>query len=162
VWAEGRHELHKYHLQPSSLAQLSPTMYSANDSPGEQGRSRALGQMGSGLGAAWLTGLFFISSFQLSSSSWSEKGVRLAQKMQVGPCIPVGIQLFKAEVGPTSGPTRRLSHLDDLGGGHLVVGLVDALQLALHVVQYGVGSAVTLIVAKTSGKISLCSHAWKL
>jgi hypothetical protein len=23
----------------------------------------------------------------------SEKGVRLAQKMQVGPCIPVGIQL---------------------------------------------------------------------
>jgi hypothetical protein len=25
--------------------------------------------------------------------------------MQVGPCIPVGIQLLKAEVGPTSGPT---------------------------------------------------------
>ena len=24
---------------------------------------------------------------------WSEKGVRLAQKMQVGPCIPVEIQL---------------------------------------------------------------------
>jgi hypothetical protein len=32
--------------------------------------------------------------------------------MQVGPCIPVGIQLEKAEAGPTSGPTYwRLSHL---------------------------------------------------
>jgi hypothetical protein len=30
--------------------------------------------------------------------------------MQVGSCIPVGIQLQKAEVGPTSGPTWRLSH----------------------------------------------------
>ena len=43
--------------------------------------------------------------------AWSEKGVRLAQKMQVGPCIPVGIQLQKTAVNPTSGPTRRLSHL---------------------------------------------------
>jgi hypothetical protein len=41
----------------------------------------------------------------------SEQGVRLAQQMQVGPCIRVGIQLEKAEVGPTSGPTWRLSHL---------------------------------------------------
>jgi hypothetical protein len=41
----------------------------------------------------------------------SEKGVRLAQKMQVGPCILVGgIQLRKAEVGPTSGPTWHISH----------------------------------------------------
>jgi hypothetical protein len=40
----------------------------------------------------------------------SGKGVRLAQKMQVGPCIPVETQLQKAEVGPTSGPTWRLSH----------------------------------------------------
>ena len=39
-----------------------------------------------------------------------EKDVRLAQKTQAGPCIPVAIQLEKAEVGPTSGPTRRLSH----------------------------------------------------
>jgi hypothetical protein len=31
--------------------------------------------------------------------------------MEVGPCIPVGIQLQRAEVGPTSGPTWRLSHL---------------------------------------------------
>jgi hypothetical protein len=30
--------------------------------------------------------------------------------MRVGPCIPVGIQLEKVEVGPTSGPTWRLSH----------------------------------------------------
>ena len=25
--------------------------------------------------------------------AWSEKGVRVAQNMQVGPCTPVGIQL---------------------------------------------------------------------
>ena len=30
--------------------------------------------------------------------------------MQIGPCIPVGVQLEKAAVGPTSGPTRHLSH----------------------------------------------------
>ena len=38
--------------------------------------------------------------------------------MQVGPCTPVGIQLPKAEVGQTSGPTWRRSHLravDDVG-----------------------------------------------
>ena len=43
-------------------------------------------------------------------ASASEKGVRLAQTMQVVPCIPVGIQLEEAEVGPTSGPTWCLSH----------------------------------------------------
>jgi hypothetical protein len=37
----------------------------------------------------------------------SERGVRLARKVQVGPCILVGTQL---EVGPTSKPTWRLSH----------------------------------------------------
>ena len=42
---------------------------------------------------------------------WSEKGVSLAQNTQGGPCIPVGMQLRKAGVGPTSGPTRRLPHL---------------------------------------------------
>ena len=41
----------------------------------------------------------------------SEKGVRLAQKMQACPCIPVDIQLQKAQAGPTSGPTWRLPHL---------------------------------------------------
>jgi hypothetical protein len=39
-----------------------------------------------------------------------ERGVRLAQKMQVRPCIPVKTQLQNAEVGPTSGPAWRLSH----------------------------------------------------
>ena len=39
-----------------------------------------------------------------------EQHVRVAQKMEVGPCIPVGAQLERAEVGPTSGPTWRLSH----------------------------------------------------
>ena len=32
--------------------------------------------------------------------------------MQVGPCIPVGMQLETAEVGPTSGPTWHLSHCE--------------------------------------------------
>ena len=32
--------------------------------------------------------------------------------MQVGPRIPVEIQLEKAGVGPTSGPTWRRSHFD--------------------------------------------------
>ena len=33
------------------------------------------------------------------------------ERWQVDPCIPaVGIQLQKAEVGPTSGPTSRVSH----------------------------------------------------
>ena len=44
------------------------------------------------------------------AASFSEKGVRLAQKIPVDPCIPAGIQLQKAEVGPTSGPTWWLSH----------------------------------------------------
>jgi hypothetical protein len=58
------------------------------------------------------------SAFYCRSSA-SEKGVRLAQKFQAGPCIPVGIQLEKAEVGPTSGPTRRgaLSHGRPSGSG---------------------------------------------
>jgi hypothetical protein len=40
-----------------------------------------------------------------------EKGVRLAQKMEVGPHILLEIQLQRAEVGPASGLTWRLSHL---------------------------------------------------
>ena len=42
--------------------------------------------------------------------TFSEKVVRLAQKVQVGPCIPLGMQPQKAVVGPTSGPTWCLSH----------------------------------------------------
>ena len=47
----------------------------------------------------------------------SETGVKLAQKIQVGPCIPVGNweysykRLQLATVGPTSGQTWGLSHL---------------------------------------------------
>jgi hypothetical protein len=33
----------------------------------------------------------------------SEQGVRMAQTMHGSPCIPVGIQQQKAEVGPTAG-----------------------------------------------------------
>jgi hypothetical protein len=47
---------------------------------------------------------------RLSGSLRSEKAVRLAQNVQVGPCIPVGKQIGKAEVGPTSGPTWCLPH----------------------------------------------------
>ena len=38
-------------------------------------------------------------------SHFSEQGVRLAQYVQVGPCVPVRIQLARAEIGPNSGPT---------------------------------------------------------
>jgi hypothetical protein len=62
----------------------------------------------------------------------SEKGVRLVQTMPVGPCIPVGIQLEKAEVGPTSGPTRRLSHLLRLVQDVFLVVAVRALRPAAH------------------------------
>jgi hypothetical protein len=41
----------------------------------------------------------------------SEKGLRLAQKMHVGPCTPVGTRLEKAGVDPSSGPTWHRSHL---------------------------------------------------
>ena len=37
----------------------------------------------------------------------------MAQNVQVDPCTPVIIQLQKAEVGPTPGPTWRLSHAGD-------------------------------------------------
>jgi hypothetical protein len=40
----------------------------------------------------------------------SEKGVTLARRMQVGPCIPVGIQQENVEVGPTSGSTLHRSN----------------------------------------------------
>ena len=57
------------------------------------------------------------------SSFFSKKDVRLAQNVQVGPYIPVGIQLQKAGAGPASGPARRLSHFRDSdharAGGHL-------------------------------------------
>ena len=63
-----------------------------------------------------------------------EKGGKLAQKMQVVPGIPVGIQLEKAEVDPSSGPTWRRSHfgverdelgLDDAAGEHRVLALLE-------------------------------------
>ena len=44
----------------------------------------------------------------------------MAQQMQVGPCIPMGIQLEKTEVGPTSGPTWRLSHSSGKRASELV------------------------------------------
>ena len=51
----------------------------------------------------------FMSCASLRFAVFSEKGLRLAQKMQVGPRYLVGVQLKKAEVGPNSGPTWRLS-----------------------------------------------------
>jgi hypothetical protein len=55
--------------------------------------------------------LRFLGEVVKRKGHWSETGVRLAQKLRVGPCIPVGIQLEKTEAGPTSGPTWHLSHL---------------------------------------------------
>ena len=45
---------------------------------------------------------------------------QVAQKMQAGPCIPVGIQLEEAEVGSTSGPTCRISRFEGAGFGRAV------------------------------------------
>ena len=56
---------------------------------------------------------FFVRAFTAvlgAGDCTTEKGVRLAQTMQVRPRIPVGVWLENAEVGPKSGPTRRLSH----------------------------------------------------
>ena len=72
--------------------------------------------MGSGPGTRMLRSVAAVTRTLGSASGvtpaggLSEKGVRSAQKMQVGPCISVGIQLEKAEVGPASGPTWHLSH----------------------------------------------------
>ena len=49
-----------------------------------------------------------------------KKGVRSAQRTQVGPRVPVGIQLPKAGVGPTSGPTWHRSRLRDRGEAAVV------------------------------------------
>jgi hypothetical protein len=38
-----------------------------------------------------------------ASEGCSEQGVRLAQKMQVGPCIPVGVQLKKLKLAQLLG-----------------------------------------------------------
>jgi hypothetical protein len=53
--------------------------------------------------AIWSSSIVTASADEPASRS--EEGVRSAQKMQVEPRIPVGIQLRKAAVGPTSGPT---------------------------------------------------------
>jgi hypothetical protein len=51
-----------------------------------------------------------IFSIGNQTSSLARKVSGWPKKMTVGPCIPVGMQLKKAAVGPTSGPTWRLSH----------------------------------------------------
>ena len=67
--------------------------------------------------------------------------------MLVGPCIPVGVQPCEAEVGPTSGPIWRLSHLVELLGEHrgqragdLLAGIrlgVDAKVIQTPLSMYG-------------------------
>jgi hypothetical protein len=69
--------------------------------------SRARGGRGGGLPQLALVPATADEAHVLQQLGLSEKGVRLAHKMQVGPCIPVEIQLFRAEVGLASGPTRR-------------------------------------------------------
>ena len=66
--------------------------------------------------------------------------------MQVGPCIPVGIQLEKAAVGPTSGPTWRLSHLV-LVHARADQHDHDAVVLRQQLAQHGVGLGFGRIVA---------------
>ena len=72
----------------SAGAVLTPAHSALGAGPAERGRGRAAEQR---------------VCLQRAS-----QGVRLARKMQVCPCIRAGIQLEKAGVDPTSGPTRRL------------------------------------------------------
>ena len=56
----------------------------------------------------------YVEKASTGNATFGEKGVRLAQKMHVGPCIPVRIQRQKARLAP------RWVHLvgvDDAGGG---------------------------------------------
>ena len=81
----------------------------------------------------------------------TENGVRLAQqKMQVGYCVPVGIQLQKAGVGPTSGPTWRLSHFEHslaVRDGEAAVDLaVDAAALPI-----GGLAEISVVVPEAAG-----------
>jgi hypothetical protein len=78
------------------------------------------------------------------SGHLSEEGVRLAQKMHVGPCIPVGMQRLKAEGGPTG-----LSHfmapwdVAEAAVGHLGLYPIVTSQYsstALHQVSYHIHS----------------------
>jgi hypothetical protein len=57
----------------------------------------------------------------------SETGFRLAQKIRFGPCIPVGIQRVRDDVGPTSGLSHLRVELLHRGGhrGVLEVGAED-------------------------------------
>jgi hypothetical protein len=62
----------------------------------------------------------------------SETAIRLAQNVQVGPCIPVGKQLEKAEVGPTSRPTWRLPHSSRVGANVIRDAALCILLVILH------------------------------
>ena len=53
-----------------------------------------------------------LKSCASSEPSLGEKGVRSAQNIQVGPCIPAGIAA-RAEAGPISGPAWRLAHFGE-------------------------------------------------
>ena len=71
----------------------------------------------------------------------SEKGVRLAQKMRVGTCMPVGMQLQTPEVGPTSGPTWRLSHWRRVLQRALCMPLGALAEDGVHPPPYGAACA---------------------
>ena len=67
------------------------------------------------------------------------------ERCHVGP-IPVGIQRYKAEAGPTSGPTWRLSHLVVVAldeGEHVGVEARDGLHQPPPP-AYGINPIVTL------------------
>jgi hypothetical protein len=83
----------------------------------------------------------------------SKKGVRLAHKMQVDPCILVETQLEKAAVDPTSGPTWYLSlyQRERRGADHGAAGFVHRrrpaavlLVPALRAVRQAAAAAVQL------------------
>jgi hypothetical protein len=68
--------------------------------------------------------------------------------MQIGPCVPVGIQLEKAEVGPSSGRTWRLSHMmrKHAARAQVKVGAVQALETGAE--QWGGAAPIAKVVMR--------------
>ena len=77
------------------------------------------------------------------------------KKMHGGPCIPVGIQLNleTAEVGPTSGPTWRLSHFPCRWRAQGEAGAAKDRPVSEH------GELVELGLPAAHGKFARCHHA---
>jgi hypothetical protein len=100
---------------PAALYGSMQTAHAGRSTAAAAGAVLAGAVVGAVAGGRWPVAVATASAAAVVAASSrsacrSEKGVRLAHKMRVGPYIPAGIQTENAEVGPTSGPTWRVSH----------------------------------------------------